>query len=116
MNQEVWYLASPYSKYPAGPDAAHADVCRLAADLFKAGHIVYSPIAHTHVIATIGGLELGFEQWARFDEAMIAASAGMIVAMMDGWGESDGIKAEIAICERLGKPIRYLDPRKGLRP
>jgi hypothetical protein len=108
-----WYLASPYSRYPAGPDAAYAEVCKIAADLFKGGALVYSPIAHTHAIAKIGGLDLGFKQWAAFDEAMIAGSDGMIVAEMDGWRDSAGIAAEIAICKRLGKPVTYLDCSDG---
>jgi hypothetical protein len=105
------YLATPYSKHPAGVDAAHAEACAIAARLFKMGMLVYSPIAHTHAIAKTGGLDLGFEQWAAFDEAMIAASDGMVVAMMDGWQDSTGIAAEIVICKRLGKPVQYLDPK-----
>lgn len=107
--EPFWYLASPYSRYPAGTEAAYRDVCALAARLFKAGVLVYSPIAHTHAIATIGGLDGHFEQWKGFDEALIAASCGMIIATMDGWRESAGIAAEIAICKRLQKPIRYVD-------
>ena len=104
------YLATPYSKYPDGVDAAHAEACAIAAALFRQGTPVYSPIAHTHAIETIGRLGVGFEHWAAFDEAMIAASDGMIVAMMDGWKDSAGIAAEIVICRRLGKPVEYLDP------
>lgn len=103
-----WYLATPYSKYRAGTEAAYRDACALAAHLFRAGVQVYSPIAHTHAIAEIGGLAGHFERWAAFDEAMIRASDGLIVAAtMDGWRESAGIAAEIAICERLRKPVHY---------
>lgn len=109
MSEPFWYLASPYSKYPLGTEAAYRDVCALAARLFKAGIPVYSPIAHTHAIAVIGGLDGHFEQWKRFDEAMIAASCGVIVAMLEGWRESAGIAAEIAICKRQRKPTRYCD-------
>lgn len=111
-----WYLASPYSKHPAGVDAAHAEACAIAAGLFRSGVQVFSPIAHTHAIAQTGGLGLGFDQWAAFDEAMIAASVGMIVAKMEGWRDSAGIAAEIAICKRLGKPVQYLDPGEGPGP
>jgi hypothetical protein len=104
-----YYLASPYSKYPGGPDRACADVCLLAARMFMAGVSVFSPIAHTHAIAVAGDLAGHFEQWAAFDEAMIAASEGVIVAMMQGWRESSGIAAEIEIAQRLGKPVRYMD-------
>lgn len=103
-----YYLASPYSKYPGGPEAACADVSVLAARLFKAGVLVFSPIAHTHAIATLGGLAGHFDQWADFDEAMLLASRGMLIATMAGWRESAGIAAEIKICERIGKPVSYI--------
>lgn len=99
------YLATPYSKYPGGVDAAHTEACRIAAEMFREGRLVYSPIAHTHAIEKIGGLGVGFEHWAAFDEAMIAAADGMVVAKMDGWRDSAGIMAKIAICRRLGKPV-----------
>lgn len=104
-----WYLATPYSKYPLGTMLAHQHACELAARLFRAGINVYSPIAHTHALAEIGGLDGHFDQWAAFDEALIAASDGLIVAMMRGWRESAGIAAEIAICTRLDKPVRYME-------
>lgn len=110
------YLASPYSRYPAGHDAACQDVCLLAARLFNAGVLVFSPIAHTHAIALAGGLHGHFQQWAEFDEAMIAGSCGMIVAMMPGWRDSEGIAAEIEICGRLGKPVLYMDGDLNLTP
>lgn len=110
MIKEFWYLASPYSRYPAGMETAYTDICGIAAQLFKAGVPVYSPIAHTHAIATIGGFAGHFDQWKDFDEAMIAASCGLIVAMMDGWKESVGVTAEIDICKRMRKPVRYVDP------
>lgn len=109
MSEPFWYLASPYSKYPAGTEAACREVCVLAARLFRAGVLVYSPIAHTHAIAAAGGLGLGFEQWQAFDEALIEASHGVLVATMPGWCESAGVTAEIVIAHRLGKPVRYID-------
>lgn len=45
------YLATPYSKYPRGIEAAFVDASRLAACLVRLGISVYSPIAHTHPIA-----------------------------------------------------------------
>ena len=46
-----YYLATPYSKYPGGPEAAFQMACRQAAILIKAKIPVYCPIAHTHPIA-----------------------------------------------------------------
>jgi hypothetical protein len=41
---------------------------------------------------------------------MIRASDGMIIVDMEGWEQSDGIAAEIEICNRLGKPITHVAP------
>jgi hypothetical protein len=110
MTAPFYYLATPYSKYPAGLDAAYRDAATAAAVCFRSGILVFSPIAHTHVISKVGNLSGGFERWAALDEAMIAASAGMIVVEMDGWQESVGITAEIEMCRRLGKSVHYMRP------
>ena len=115
MNKPFWYLASPYSKHPLGPEIAYRNVCQKAAEAFKAGLLVFSPIAHTHSIATYGELELGFEFWSSFDHAMLSAAVGMIILTDDGWQESAGIRAEIQICKTQGKRIChwYMDESIG---
>lgn len=105
-----WYLATPYSKHPRGRDIAHAEACDAAAMCFRAGVLVFCPIAHTHVIATRGDLPGVFDQWAEFDEVMIQASVGMIIVMLDGWDESAGIAAELILCKKLDKPVLYMPP------
>ncbi len=104
------YLATPYSRYPRGKDAAFQDAVAAAVICFRAGIDVYSPIAHTHPIALHGGLEGSFARWQEFDRTMIAASRGMIVVKMDGWQESTGILAEIEMCREMGKPVDYMEP------
>ncbi len=105
-----YYLATPYSRYERGTEAAFQDAIAAAVICIRAGIQVFSPIAHTHPIAVHGGLAGHFEMWASLDEAMIRASDGMIVVRMDGWDRSEGIAAEIAICERLRKPVLYMEP------
>lgn len=103
------YLASPYSH----PDEAVRarrfwDVCDAAAKLMREGHQVFSPIAHSHPIALCGELPTDWEYWRDYDEAMLAASSELWVLMLDGWRDSVGIKAEVAIAERLGLPVHYV--------
>lgn len=52
-----WYLASPYSKYPAGIEAAFQDICKQTALLIRHKIPVYSPIAHTHPVAIHGEID-----------------------------------------------------------
>lgn len=104
------YLATPYSKYPAGLEAAFVDAAKLTARLLRVGVKVYSPIAHTHPIAVHGNLDaLDHSIWLPFDEAIMAKSDAMLVAKMDGWDKSIGIKHEIGVFGAAEKPIYYLD-------
>jgi len=107
------YLATPYSRFPAGLEEAHRQACLAAAECFREGLVVFSPIAHSHAIAFVGGLGGDYETWQHCAEAMMAA-AGLIVVMMEGWEASVGIEAEIQWFRRAGKPIAYRPaPRDG---
>lgn len=109
--RDLIYLATPYSRYPAGIYAAFADASRLAAALLVAGHKVYSPIAHTHPLAIHGKLDpLDLSIWLPFDEAMMERADLLVVAHMEGWDESKGVAHEIGVFRAAGKPIYDLDP------
>lgn len=109
--ESVAYLASPYSKYPAGIDAACADVAALAGRLIKAGIAVYSPIAHGHAISKAGLIDpFDHDFWLTFDVKMMARCDLLLVAEMLGWQHSAGIGFEIEWFTRAGKPVIYLDP------
>lgn len=105
------YLATPYSKYTPGIEAAFIDASKLAARLMLSGVQVYSPIAHTHPLAVHGGIDpLDLSIWLPFDEAMMKACDVLIVAHMQGWEESTGIAHEVKFFEDAGKRIYDLDP------
>lgn len=107
---DLVYLASPYSKYPSGPEDAFKRISKLAGRLLRLGVNVYSPIAHTHPIAVHGSLDpLDHSIWLPFDAAIMGKSDAMLVAKMDGWQESKGIGHEIDVFTKAGKPIYYLD-------
>lgn len=105
------YLATPYSRYPDGLEAAFRDAAKLAARLLELGVRVYSPICHTHPIAIHGELDpLDHSIWLPFDEAMMEACDAIVVAMMPSWKQSKGIKYEIDYFTLEGKPVFYLEP------
>lgn len=105
------YLATPYSKYPAGIEAAFQDAAAIAGRLVTTGVRVYSPIAHTHPLAIFAGIDpLSHDIWLPFDEAMMCACQALLVAHMDGWDQSRGVAHEIEVFEKAGKPIFDLDP------
>jgi len=111
LQRGLWYLATPYSKYPTGIEQAFKDAAALTGRLLVEGVRAYSPIAHTHPVAIYAGLNpLDHNIWLPFDEAMMAVADGIIVAKMPGWHHSFGINYEVDVFERAGKPVRYLDP------
>lgn len=106
---DIHYLASPYSKYPDGIDAAFVTVCEVAGALIRQGWSIYSPIAHTHPIAIHAKIDpLNHAIWLAFDEAMMTAATGCLVVRMPGYDQSFGIAHEIKRFREMGKPIRYV--------
>lgn len=106
----LWYVATPYSKYPGGIEKAFIDASKATADLMRQGMAVYSPIAHTHPIAIHGGIDpMDHGIWMPLDAHMMARCDGLAVVMMPGWRESKGIGIEIDTFEKAGKPIRYIE-------
>ena len=110
-----WYLATPYSKYPEGPEAAWKEASKQAAICFKAGISVFCPIAHTHSIAIEGDLAGDYKMWNAFDVAMMNSAKGLIVCKMKSWDISYGIEKEIeymaSVCH---KPVKFMVP--GIAP
>ncbi len=106
--REFVYLATPYSKYPGGLEAAFRLACEATGLLIRAGIGVYSPIAHTHPVAMASGLDpLDHAIWLPADAPMMAAAGSLIVVMADTWERSYGIGEEIKAFQAAGKPISY---------
>lgn len=106
-----FYLATPYSKYHEGIDAAWKMACHQAALLVSAGIPVYSPIAHTHPIAIEGGIDpLDHGIWIPADRPFMESAKGLIVCEMDGWDESLGVSIEIEAFKEMNKPVVYMTP------
>jgi hypothetical protein len=110
LKNGLWYVASPYSKYPKGIHAAFVEVSRFAALLLRAGVRTFVPIAHSHPIAIYGGIDpLIHAIWRPFNAAVMAKCDGLIVCMMEGWQESFGVGEEIKEFTKAGKRIVYLE-------
>jgi hypothetical protein len=94
--EKLYYLASPYSKYPAGREAAFKDISAIAGKMIAEGYKIFSPIAHSHPVAEHGKLDaLSHDLWLGLDVAFLKRCEGMIVAKMEGWDVSYGVNWEI---------------------
>lgn len=106
-----WYAATPYSKYPGGHEAAFIAACQVTATLIRHGQPVFCPIAHSHPIAIHGNLSLTDHNiWLPADRPLMDAAGGILVVMLEGWDESIGVRHEIEVFQKAGKPIAYLQP------
>lgn len=106
-----WYVATPYSKYPAGIEEAFKAACEGVGRLIKRGVPAFSPIAHSHSVAIYAGIDpLSHDIWLEADRPMMEAAHGLIVLMLPGWNESFGVAHEIEHFEKAGKPVIYLVP------
>jgi hypothetical protein len=106
----VIYLASPYSHPdPAVREARFEAVCEKAAAMMRDGLLVYSPIAHSHPLAR-RGLPGDWLFWALHNAAMMRACSRVVVLQLDGWGESEGVSAEVRLASDLGLPVSFDQP------
>ena len=102
------YLASPFTHDdPAIRQQRFESACRAAAALICRGKTVFSPIAHSFAICRYG-VPLDWRFWQQHDQRYLEVCDEVVVLMLDGWRESVGVQAEIAIARKLGKPVTFL--------
>lgn len=106
------YLATPYSNYAGGHEAAFVDAANLAGRLLSCGVKIFSPISHGHPISKHGDLDpLNHDIWLALDEAFLGVCDCLAVALMPGWDKSKGVKFEIDYFTLAKKPIYDLNPK-----
>jgi len=100
------YLATPYT---GNEEASFKNANRVAGDLMNKGHIVFSPISHTHPIACECNLPKGWDFWNQFDTAFIEWCDELwVVCNFVDYKQSKGVMAEIEISRSFNKPVRWI--------
>lgn len=113
------YLASPYTAKIHDcidgvdtPDVIehkrYIEACMAAGFIMKMGELVYSPIAHWHVIDKLFKGTIGYEDYLAADMQMIELCREVHVLMLDGWEKSRGVQLEIEFAKMKEKPVKYL--------
>ena len=106
-----WYIASPYSKFPDGIEAAFQAVCREVGLLIRAGVPVFSPIAHTHPVAMACDIDpFDHSIWLPSDAPMMEAAHGIIVCKLERWEKSYGVTHELERFRCAHKPVVFMTP------
>lgn len=104
------YLAVPYTHIsPFVRERRFEMVNYKAAELMKEGHIVFSPISHSHPIAVQENLPLTAEFWQQMNESFLDWCDSVYVYRLAGWQGSTGIQSEIEYAIKTGKPVIYID-------
>jgi len=100
------YLACPYThkSLKVRRDRFKA-VTKVAGELMQLGYNVYSPITHSHVIASVTKLPTSWEYWEKIDKEFMDWCDIMFILTLDGWKESVGINGEINYMKKLNKLI-----------
>jgi hypothetical protein len=101
------YLAIPYT----GMEQLSFETAnRIAGKLMHEGHIVFSPISHSHPIAQTCELPAHWDYWKAADTAFLAWCDCVYVVMLGDWQRSTGVMAEMDIASHMGKVIVFIDP------
>lgn len=105
------YTATPFTLYRAGYDAAYVGACKIMAALARCGIVnAHSPIVEAYSLVMHSDIDpLDMSIWTPFCAARIAKSDALIVAMMQGWEASSGIRHEIEEFVIAGKPVFFLN-------
>jgi hypothetical protein len=104
------YLASPYSSGDPAELAQRVNsVTDATARLVAKGHLIFSPIVHSHpLVPYMPTQDGGFKAWEKYDLAFIDKADEVWVLMLHGWWNSKGIRAELDHAKATGKTIRYI--------
>lgn len=110
LDRGYHYLATPYSRYPAGLEAAFVVATQICAGLLSRGIFAFSPVAHSHPAAVHGGLDpRSHDLWMPLELEFARCAAGLLVAQLPTWRDSKGIQMEIAYAHDRDIPVNYLD-------
>jgi hypothetical protein len=108
------YLATAYSdRTPFGKFIMwlrNRRVTKVTAKIMMKGYNVFSPITHSHYVATIGDLPpLDHEFWLKLDEWYVDRCDEIWVYNQPGWMESVGVNREMDWAWEQGKPVCLVD-------
>lgn len=103
------YLAIPYTGIE---EESFNVVNKVAGELMQQGHIVYSPISHSHPIAKVSKLPTSYDYWKRVDEEFISWCDKFIIVVIGKFGhilinKSYGVQEEFKLALKLNKEIEY---------
>lgn len=106
------YLASPYTHEDREIRIVRFESAKTAcASLLRQGHLVFSPIAHSHLLAEYN-LPIAFDFWQDWCLSFIEYWAtDLYVLAIDGWETSKGIAIEKLEANKHNIPITIVNAK-----
>ena len=108
LKGKLGYLAAPYtSRDPGDVEARAAAMCRADARLMKAGIFTVSPLLK-HLTLQHAELPSDWAYWKDYSTTLMQRVDFVAVLMLQGWRESTGVQAELALAERFNLPVMFI--------
>ena len=105
------YLACPYSHPDPAVRLARFDAANKAtAHLMETGHIVFSPLSHSHPVEQFMAEIHDTAWWMRQDLAFMDFCDECVVLTVDGWEASKGVTFEANWFRERSRPVRMMEP------
>ena len=103
------YLATPYTGTPEEQEQRFRAACLMAGKLMQDGHVVYSPIAHSHPISIISNMPGNHDFWKEQNRGWLEWCDEVWVGRIPGWKESKGAKWEFDQAVKEGKDVGFVE-------
>jgi hypothetical protein len=98
------YISIPYT----GMETHSFQIAnQVAGELIKMGHVIFSPISHSHPIAIECGMAGDHEAWKAQNEAFLRWCDEMVIVDIVGWEKSNGVSWEMQEISKMGKPFTF---------
>lgn len=111
--KQMIYLASPHSHtLTSVRDDRYKAALKCTSWLIEKGYWCFSPIVHSHNLPCGRDEKVSFEFWRDFDVDTIRRMDEVWVLLIPGTKESKGVRAEIGVAKRLGRPIWAIQVNK----
>ena len=104
------YLAAPY-RHTSKPvrDARMEAVGRVAVGLTGMDRRVFCPLMYAQALIDHGFGHKDDRWWYDYDVGWLPCCEELVVLKLPGWAESEGIRIEVEVAEKLGIRITYME-------
>ena len=104
------YLAAPY-RHPSETiqDARLEVVSRVAASLTDIDRRVFCPLTYAQALLDHGFDDKDDQWWYEYGVDWLPHCDELVILMLPGWAESEGVRIKIEAAKELGIRISYLE-------